>query len=86
MAKITKQSLVDARQAIIDIDEEIRVAHEGYRHGATATEAVEFDLNIARLQNKRNRATDAYQNALARVAAAIDKQTAGDGAGEADEA
>lgn len=83
MAKITKQSLVDARQALIDVDKEIREAHEGYRHGATATEAVEFDLNMVRLQVKRNRASDAYQSALAQAATAIEKQSTGDGADEA---
>ena len=86
MAKITKNSLVEARQAIMDIDAEIAAAHEGYRHGATATEAVEFDLEMARLQSRRNRATDEYQRALARAAEAIEKAAAADAAGTAEEA
>jgi len=83
MAKITKQTLIDARQAIMDIDEEIRQSHETYTHGATAGEAVEFDLRMARLQSKRNKATDYYQNVLSKVAAAIEKQDAADAAGDA---
>ena len=86
MAKITKASLVEARQAVMDIDAEIASAHEGYRHGATATEAVEFDLEMARLQARRSRASDAYQRALARAAQAIEKAAAADEAGTAEDA
>lgn len=76
MAKITKETLVEARQAIMDIDAAIADAHAKYTHGATATEAVEFDLRIARLQAERNQATDYYQNTLSRAAAAIAKADA----------
>lgn len=76
MAKITKDALIEARQAIMDIDAALEAEGAKYKHGATATEAVEYDLRIARLQAARNQASDAYQNALSRVADALAKADA----------
>lgn len=73
MAKITKKDLIAAREEIQKIDALLTEKHESYRHGATAEEAVDYDLEVAMLNNRRQRASDAYQNLLIRVTAAMAK-------------
>ena len=83
MAKVTKETLVAAKQAVLDVDKEIQTLHEGYTHGATATEAVEFDLAVSRLQHKRARLDSQYQDMMTRVSAALAKVDEEDESAEA---